>query len=156
MEAKKIFFSSVIFFFGLHFLSVYGEERVIKRKTEAEAKKSLIRMELLLKKKRAFDFPKRDIFSPQGSLPRVSAGEDNVEGSEGSTQQKGLDFHYVGFIRSQQKYLGLILFEGQALTVSEGDVIGGGTKILKVTDKEIEILGPDGKTQKFALEGEGK
>jgi hypothetical protein len=52
------------------------------------------------------------------------------------------------------KVVGLVMFEGQFLSVEAGDAVGPGWKVRRVTDKEVEVEGPDGASLVFALEGE--
>ena len=64
--------------------------------------------------------------------------------------------HYVGFVRAQGRFLALVLIDGQAEALAEGDMAGTVGKVVKITAVEIEIQGADGKSLKFALEGERK
>jgi hypothetical protein len=63
---------------------------------------------------------------------------------------------YVGFVRSQGRFMALVLVDGQAGALAEGDMAGTVGKVVKITATEIEILGADGNSLKFALEGERK
>jgi Tfp pilus assembly protein PilP len=71
-------------------------------------------------------------------------------------QEAVLSVRYIGYIQARQKIIALILFEEKATTVEEGDMLGELGRVIKVTSGELEIQGPDGKSQRFALEGERK
>ena len=62
---------------------------------------------------------------------------------------------YIGFSRSaaSQKIVALVVVDGRAEAVAEGDTVGGGYKVVRITLKEIEILAPDGTTLQFAWTG---
>ena len=132
-----------------------------------KAQKFLIRMDLLQKKERAAAFAKRDIFVPGSSVePRATpSGADeakrpNMNQEEGAVpaapQEAALNLRYIGYIQAKSKFIALVLFEGQAVAVGEGDMLGSAWKVAKIAAGEIEIQGLDEKSQKFALEGERK
>ena len=49
--------------------------------------------------------------------------------------------------------MALVLIDGQAQAVEEGDKVGAGYTVARITLKEIEIQAPDGTTLKFAWSG---
>ncbi len=49
--------------------------------------------------------------------------------------------------------IALIVLDGQPDAVREGEMIRPGFKLVKITPRDIEVSGPDSKTQKFSLEG---
>lgn len=138
--------------------------------------KSFVRMDLLTKQARELMPPKRGIFSPgaedegagaegDGSGPATTPASRtrNPEGrpaatgtqtAETSSALPALGLRYIGFIRSAQTIVGLVLVQGQALAVKPGDIVGDGYKIGTITPKEIEVIGPEGSKQAFPLEGE--
>jgi hypothetical protein len=65
-----------------------------------------------------------------------------------------INLHYIGFIVSARRLVALILLDGQALAVAEGEVVSEGVRIGKISVDEIEIVLPDSSTRKFSLEGE--
>jgi hypothetical protein len=67
-----------------------------------------------------------------------------------------IDLRYVGFVGSQRthKMIGLVVFQGQARAVMEGEVISEGIRIGKISRKDIEVIAPDSTTRTFFLEGE--
>ena len=50
--------------------------------------------------------------------------------------------------------MGLIVFEGEALAVVEGDLISDGFTVGRISPEEIEVLRPDSKPVMFSIEGE--
>ncbi len=132
-----------------------------------KVQKSLIRVDLLQKKERAAAFAKRDIFVPntsaeptaapslteEGKRPSMNQGEGAVPAA---SQEAALNLRYIGYIQAKSKFIALVLFEGQAVAVGEGDMLGSAWKVAKIAAGEIEIQGLDGKSQMFALEGERK
>jgi len=134
----------------------------------------LLRMSLLEMKEGPFLGAKRDPFipgsavSPQEELlrPRTQpfafpAAPGIKPGAEGAAEaeappQPPVNVRYVGFIQGREKFLAIILFNGQAMAVAAGETLGNVWKVEKVGPAEIEILGPDGPAIRFALEGERK
>jgi hypothetical protein len=142
---------------------------------KAEAKKEkpgpLIKKHLLDVKKENFAAPKRNIFSagaaafPEDRPPVLddvvlkSAEDANSAqavkpGEKEATPAASISLRYIGFIGSSKKAIGLVLFEGRAQALEEGDLLAAGVQVGKITQKELEILLPNGLKQKFPLEGE--
>jgi len=126
---------------------------------------SLVRRDLVRSSPPAFSPFKRDLFSLQAAVSGAAGGLDVGPGFVTAPPEKteleapprpAFTLRYVGFIqnRARTKFVGLVMFEGQFLSVEAGDVVGPGWKVRRVTDKEIEVEGPDGTSQLFALEGE--
>jgi hypothetical protein len=95
--------------------------------------------------------------------PRLPSGQPVPgikPGAEGAVEAGAppppVNVRYVGFIQGKEKFLAIILFNGQAMAVAAGETLGDVWKVEKVGPAEIEILGPDGTAIKFALEGERK
>lgn len=65
-----------------------------------------------------------------------------------------VNLRYIGFIESAQRMIALVVFEGQAIAVVEGEVVGEGIRIGKITREQVEIVLPDSSTRLFSLEGE--
>ena len=64
----------------------------------------------------------------------------------------------MGYVDSAKtrKIIGLIVFQGQARAVVEGEVISEGIRIGKISREEIEVVMPDSSTRTFSLEGEDR
>jgi hypothetical protein len=124
----------------------------------------LVRRDLVSFSAREFPPAKRDLFSTQtfspGRLVPLSGPANPTSAAEkpepAEAPQPALALRYVGYARNpgRTKFVALVMFEGQLLTVEAGDVIGPGWKVLRITAKEIEVEGPDGKIETFAFEGE--
>ncbi len=131
------------------------------RKEEA---KSLIRKDLLRTHGTETGVPKRNIFAPRShASPPLSLKAQESIGPEAAEKLPGKDeeqpafnvnLRYVGYIESPGRMIALIILEGQALAVAEGEVVSEGIKIGKISPTEIEIIMPDSTTRKFSLEGE--
>jgi hypothetical protein len=147
----------------------FGQDKppTAEKAAAAKASKPLIRMDLLQKGDRNAAFVKRDIFIPQSDLglsgtlsapPGVRMAKAGAAGESAAPEPQALSLNvrYLGFIQSKQKMTALVLFEGQAVAVAEGDALGPAWKVVKISAGLIEIQGEDGKSQTFALEGERK
>jgi len=133
--------------------------------------KSLLRKDLLQIRKQETAPPKRNIFAPRagfsrpgeavrpgGRLPAVDfqAADELMAGDEtaGAPPVVSINLRYIGFIESPGRLVAMINFEGRAAAVVEGDVVGEGIRIGKITRQQIEIVLPDSSTRTFSLEGE--
>lgn len=129
-------------------------------------KKSLIRKDLLQTQSGEMGLPKRNIFSPQSSSrsqvgasfvasQKPQLGFEDEEQEEAQTPPTiNINLRYIGFIESPRKMIGLIILEGQAIAVAEGEVVSEGIRIGKITPQDLEVIMPDSMTRKFSLEGE--
>jgi hypothetical protein len=122
----------------------------------------LVRKDLLGTGEKTNVLPRRDIFRP-----RVSASAALPPGSLGSPpaaanltpQAKhapafNLNLVYVGSVRSGQKIVALVMTDGQTMPVAEGDEITPGYKVLRITDTEIEVEGPNALRKTFIRQGD--
>jgi hypothetical protein len=165
MRAKDISSAFFIFFLSMG-LSVWaGEEKLQKKGLETVGEKSLIRKDLLLREKIELGNPVRNIFALRRSVPR-EIQRDPVELQQNQKQNSNLtdklgassslpvNIRYIGYVISDNKMVGLIVFEGNALAVERGELISDGVKIGKITTEEIEIVGSDSQKRRYYLEGE--
>ena len=138
-----------------------------KKQAAARPSGPLIRKDLLASLRTVPSPVRRDIFLPQGpgaeaplALPTLLGGRPRPAAAP--VEEKPVDeappvlVRYVGFIRSQGKFLALVLIDGQAAALAEGDLAGTVGKVVRIAAGEIEIQGADGKPLKIALEGERK
>ena len=145
-----------------------GQKPVPDAKKRSKDPGPLIRLDLL-STVRSGPLPLlRDIFLPRGpgsdgpgAMPVVLGGPVRpaiVPAGENPADEAALlpTIRYVGFVRSQGRFLALVLVDGQAAALAEGDLAGAAGKVVKISAAEIEIQGADGKSLKFALEGERK
>jgi hypothetical protein len=126
--------------------------------------KSLIRKEWLKAPAEPPVPPRRDIFSSlgggtveEGRYP-IGRGRPIAIPAEKKAEEEtapAFALRYIGFSRSAapKKIVALVLIDGQAQAVEEGDKVGAGYTVARITLKEIEIQAPDGTTLKFAWSG---
>jgi len=141
------------------------------KKEAAKEVKSLLRKDLLQIDKQSVAPPMRNIFAPRAGssrpgdaalpgrpLPAVDLPvvDEPAEADETAEAPPVLtvDLRYIGYVESPRRLVALILFEGLAIAVAEGDVVGEGIRIGKVTSQQIEVILPDSSTRTFSLEGE--
>jgi hypothetical protein len=137
----------------------------------AKEVKSLLRKDLLGITKPEAAPPKRNIFAPRtGAIrpaPAVPSGSPQhlpglrAEGETGVTDNAPVtppvvvvNLRYIGVIYSSRRLVALVNFEGRAIAVVEGEIIGDGIRVGRVTRQEIEVVLPDSSTRTFPLEGE--
>ena len=60
----------------------------------------------------------------------------------------------MGSIKSGGKTIAFVLRGGQTLSVTEGDEVAPGYKVVRVTDEAIVVRGPTGETKTFAKQGD--
>jgi hypothetical protein len=137
-----------------------------KRISEDVGGESLIRKDLLIGKKEKLSPPRRNIFSPHAvsktqaeSLPEeVKASQqtpsESREDSEGYSEGTKPDLNYLGYVKSGQKIIALIIWEGEALAVIENEMISTEIRVGKVTSEEIELESASSQKWKYSLEGE--
>lgn len=165
MKAKDIRSAFFILFLSIG-LSVWaGEEKLQKKGLETRGAKSLIRTDLLLREKIELGNPVRNIFTLRRSVSR-EIQRNPVELRQNQQQKPTLpnrhvassslpvNIRYIGYVISDNKMVGLIVFEGNALAVENGEVISEEVKIGKITTEEIEIVGSDSQKRRYYLEGE--
>ncbi len=162
MNAKRWICALVAVAVGGGFLAATGEEK------PAAGPVSLIRWEWLPATPAPPAPPKRDIFSPRSTpVP----GEDRVRpdavfarpgeappeagGKPTEPQPPAFELRFIGwsFGVAQKRLVGIVLLDGTAAAVAEGETLANGFTVTRITRREIEVRGPDGKTQTFALEG---
>ncbi len=147
-------------------------------KAAENAAPSLIRMDLLGRPPSPTAPPKRNIFAPRLGAPAQTetAAQAAVPGAlglppgnpgaaapvSGAAAQPAaapafsIDLRYIGFVDSRRtrKIIGLVIFQGQARAVVEGEVISEGVRVGKISREQIEVILPDSSTRAFSLEGE--
>jgi len=131
-----------------------------------ESSKPLVRKDLLVFGKGEIDPPARDIFRPKTSGAAAAVVRKTGPATKPSADAPlpdeppafSLNITYVGSIKGSIKSGGqtiaLVLRGGQTLSVSEGDEIAPGYKVVRVTDKAVVVRGPTGETKTFAKQGD--
>ena len=127
----------------------------------------LIRMDLLGVPPVEPAAPLRSIFSPGRAIavpepvqpievPVTPDGtEPGLETEAGAPpEQPALDLTYIGYVRSGRKIVALVILEGQALAVAEGEDVVPGLKVEKIGPERIDVVGPDGKRMSVPIQGE--
>ena len=120
-------------------------------------------MDLLRAEKKPLPPAPRSIFTAQRSeYPNIDT--ERLQEEIGRIEQTGgiqreqsgeyLDLRYIGYVRSGKKIVALVIFQGEALAVAEGEMIVEGITVKKIGTEELEVIGPDSKTSMFSLEGE--
>jgi len=152
-----------VFFLALAIVPGKAQEKPRQAETKLQG---LIRMEWLRADVPPPSPPKRDIFSARAGyapVPAEAAADLSPTRRPGTEKEEenalqaasGLDLRYFGysFNPARKKIVGLVLLNGQAVAVEEGETPVSGFKITAITRKAVEIVGPDGKILTFALQG---
>jgi len=134
-----------------------------EKNEEANSKVSFIRMDLLRAEKKPLPPSLRSIFTakrseyPSSDSARLQEEIERIEQTGGIQREPSgeyLDLRYIGYVRSGKKIVALVIFQGEALAVAEGEMIAEGITVKKIGLEEIEVMGSDSKTSVFSLEGE--
>ena len=137
-----------------------------KAPAPAKARKPLVRLDLLQLAPPAPTPERRNIFvagAPASAAIQAQDAEADAEGQsgeenpaiggQGAAPGEDVAIQYVGYIHSPRGVIGLVLVEGTAQAVAQGEIIQPGYTATRVTDKEIEVTGPDGKARIYPLQG---
>jgi hypothetical protein len=122
----------------------------------------LVRKDLLGTGEKANVLPRRDIFrprvSPSTALPPGPLGPATASSNRTPQAKEASAFNlnlvYVGSVRSGQKIVALVMTDGQTMPVAEGEEITPGYKVLRITDTEIEVEGPNSIRKTFTRQGD--
>ena len=167
MKAKKTIPATLIFILCASFWIGANQEKAKTKNDPEKGVKSLIRKDLLLKKRKKLRPPRRNIFSARRPeirntkvnpvVPDRITQESRTLTTEG-TSSRPLNIRYVGYINrdSGGKMVALIIFEDTVMAVEEGEMIAEGVEVGKITRVEIELIHADSKKRKYPLEGEDK
>ncbi len=148
-----------------------SRSRPSTKPTPPEETNSLLRMDLLRLPQEEMTPPLRNIFAPgtranppqdialqqaQELAPDDQGGETSAltEGGTTAPPVMTVSLRYIGFIESSVRMIALVVFEGQPIAVVEGEVVGEGIRVGKITREQVEIILPDSSTRLFSLEGE--
>ncbi len=142
-------------------LALAGALALVAAQT-GEAVKPLVRKDLLVFGKGEIAPPARDIFRPKTSGAAAAivrkAGPATkpiaVVPDPDAPPAFSLNITYVGSIKSGGRTIALVLRGGQTLSVSEGDEVAPGYKVVRVTAEAIVVRGPTGETKTFAKQGD--
>ena len=158
-----------VLFFSLQLISVQGKTIPAGSDKQDEAKKaeglSLIKKELMPLLDPALAIARRDIFKPSlaavqsGGMPQfpaqaaTEAFEDagGLDELEAGSLLESLNLSCPGIINSKQKRLALILVDGQALALAEGEELIAGIVLAKITEEEIILQDGQGNSRKIRI-----
>ena len=119
----------------------------------ATARRDLFRPSSLMAENRVLDNEEEiagDDMMPNRLAAGQSAGGFQTDQSNTSLLES-LDFIYSGLIFSGQKSLALILIDGQALALAEGEEIIPGLRLDKITPEEVLIRDSQGNSRKIKV-----
>lgn len=144
-----------------------SQEQAAPKKTAPQADHSLIRKDLLVTSDQPLELPERNIFKPDRRRNTAEVPEDTgpivppeEEITEAADTEEDLvagwtgQLRYIGYIGSQRRTVALIIFNGQALAVEEGEQIADDLTVTKISRQEVEFEGPGSIQIKAAFEGE--
>jgi len=145
------------------FSALTPQEAPRSARAGGSGEESFIRMDLLRRDKKTTPAAQRNIFAP--GKARFSESPDEFFGvrevlEEGNSRQdagqsfSAVDLRYIGYVRSGKKMVALVIFQGEAFAVAEGEEIEAGVTVIKILPEEIEVTGLDSKSSRFPLEGE--
>ena len=125
-----------------------------------EARKPLVRKDLLVFGSGEIAAPVRDIFRPKTAAPPAvrRAGGPAVKSAAVSQPDAPpsftLNLSYIGSIKSGGQTIALVIRNGQTVSVGEGDEIAPGYKVVGVTAEAIVIQGPNSERKTFLRQGD--
>ena len=126
-----------------------------EKRQEKKVHKSLVMKELLRPSKKSLAPPKRNIFTRQRANPGTNefspSGDfqspEQTSGQEVTLDQKKaamvedrLNVKYIGYVRSGERVVALILLGRRSYAVASGDILETGLTIGEITPDDIEIF----------------
>ena len=125
-----------------------------------EARKPLVRKDLLVFGSGEIAAPVRDIFRPKTAAPpavrraRGPAVKSAAVSQPDAPPSFTLNLSYIGSIKSGGQTIALVIRNGQTVSVGEGDEIAPGYKVVGVTAEAIVIQGPNSERKTFPRQGD--
>jgi hypothetical protein len=147
------------------------QQKAQAKKKDERVRQRLIRKDLLEREAEPLKPPLRNIVAPQRpgagqnrpgaqgpGIQDDNSGEQAAEQGEEAeeTQSVVYDLRYIGYVRSTERTVAVVVFEGETLAVKPGDLISSGVTILKITPEEIVFQGTDAVSRTVSLEGEDR
>lgn len=151
----------------LSFFAIGAAAAAVFLSAQAPARKTvppLVRRDLIRTASPAFPAIKRDLFSTARFSASFASGLPQELRPAGHRPPDGEPappppavVRYVGYIKyaAGGKPVALVLINGEAWAVSEGEPVGNGWTAVRVTEKEVELRNPEGKNLVFLYQGEG-
>lgn len=166
---KKFFWSVSIFYLlvsTLLYPGVFPQDQKENRQKKKEPH-SLVRRDLLTPTRKFLPAAQRNIFTRQ----RTASGEEGIPFSGAADFQTPEQIksasqpvsaveevrsiiRYIGYVRSGDRVVALIIVEGNTYAVESGDVLEMGVSISEITPNEIEISDRGSEPVRISLEGE--
>jgi Tfp pilus assembly protein PilP len=167
MKAKISLLAFFVLASGILLHSGLSQKSEATESQEKQEKGSLIRKDLLVLQDKKFPSPQRNIFVRQRARtqqnetsPATSGNFQTSNPGASSSQEETLskdvavNLNYIGYVKSGDRVVALILLEGEAYAVESGDVLVIGVTIGEITPDDIEIIGSDSVSRRIKLEGE--
>jgi hypothetical protein len=167
MKAKISLLAFFVLISGILLHSGLSQKKETAGSKEQQEKKSLIREEFLVLQNKKFPSPQRNIFvrqkaSTQQTETSPAISENSRIANPGASPSQietlskdvALNLNYIGYVKSGDRVVALILLEGDAFAVESGDVLATGVTIGEITPDDIEIIDPSAVSKRIKLEGE--
>jgi hypothetical protein len=121
----------------------------------------LIRKDLLRPPRVADVRPRRNIFVGGGATSVLPGPPSNFVQSQAETpsnesgaESVGPDIRYVGCVVTPRRTVAIILVDGQALAVAEGDQVAAIFTVQKISPQALDLADGDGQRRTISIEGE--
>jgi hypothetical protein len=122
---------------------------------------SLIRKDLLRPPRSADVRPRRNIFIRGGGTSVEPGPPANAVPPQAVTlsdkaepESLGPDIRYVGCVITPRRTVAIILLDGQALAVAEGDQVAAIFTVQKISREALDLADPDGQRRTISIGGE--
>lgn len=124
---------------------------------------SFIKKELLPKLDPALANARRDLFRPSAiesisPLPLGSSAQNQIEPVEISSEEaenksllESLNIAYLGLVSSGSKALAVVMLDGQTVTLSEGEEVIPGVRLVKISPEEVLFKDSQGNSRKIPI-----
>ncbi len=130
------------------------------KRTPSRESTPLIRKDLLNFGEEGSPPSLRNIFRPKRTAnrpttPRVQAAPRPEAKTPPSDSQPSfaLSLNYIGSVESAGRTMALVVRNGEALPVAEGEELAPGYRVIRITLEEIEVEGPGGERKVFSRQG---
>lgn len=122
---------------------------------------SFIRKDLLTRLDPSLANPRRDLFRPSSVAPAVSQSREVLPANQnelkdlysGETEAESvleaLNIVYLGLVTSGKKALALVMVDSQAVTLSEGEEVIPGVRLVKISSEEVILKDSQGNSRKI-------
>ncbi len=167
MRTKTALVICIVLITGIFLYSGVSQKEDTQETKELQETRGLIRKDLLVLGYKNFPSPRRNIFvrqmvvQQQGEIFPSNSGSFQIPNSEDSPPAKKtepedvrLDLNYIGYVKSGDRVVALVLWEGEAYSVESGDILAEGVTIGEISPDEIEIIRSDSVSRRIRLEGE--